>query len=247
MTTQPSMTTSSTAPWQGKEVGYGARLGLTLVSAIVLIIAIVSFFIAFGVSMSLLRGTALPDSTTTSIITVVIVIGVCIGSVGGLVMLWPYTRGPARFTPSYGQVPVTTLAHPFEVRFQRYLWGRSMRGKGTVQFTPESLVVAGHVEPHALFQLGIVLVVTILPLVLFGFGLGIIPALIIAYYVGRRRVERSIPYAELRGLEIKGRVVTVRATGSPGVITFAAAHTDGERLYRELLLRFPAALGGWQG
>lgn len=235
------------APWEGKEVGYWARVGLALLGALLLIVLLVSFFIVFGVGMSLIRGTSMPDSFTTNLIAVAIAAVVCLGSLAGLIAIWPYTRGPVRFTPAYLPVAPTALGQPFEVRFQRYLWGRSMRGKGTAQFTPEGLTIAGHIEPHALFQLGVVLALTFLPAFFFNFGLGIIPALLIAYYVGRKQITRTIPYAALHGLEMKGRQLSVGSDEAPKRIALAVAPIDGERLYRELLPRFPAALGGWQG
>jgi hypothetical protein len=122
-----------------------------------------------------------------------------------------------------------------------------MRGKGTAQFDADGLTYAGHLEPSGLFQIGIVLLVTFLPLFLFGIGVGIIPALIIAYYVGRKRVSQTVAYSDLRDLQVKGSRVTFRRTDAPKQVTFAVIPSDGERLYRELLPRFPAALGGWMG
>ncbi len=242
------MTSSGTLqPWEGKELGYGARLGLLLLSALLLIVAIVSFFIAFGTGASLVRGTALPDRTTSNILIMIVATGICITSFGGLRIMFPYTRGPASFTPAYGTIAPTTVGHPFAVRFQRYLWGRSLRGSGTVQFTSEGLTIVGHLEPNALFQIAIVLLVSILPQVLFGFGLGIIPALIIAYFVGRKQVTLTILATSVRAGEVKVRQVTLYREQSPKVITFAVAAVDGERLYRELQPRFPAALGEWSG
>lgn len=247
MTSQPTHLARTAAPWEGKEVGYAARLGMMAATILLLIVMLVSFFIAFGVGTSLASGHPLPDSFTTNLLTVSIAALVCVGSLAALVFIWPYMQGPARFTPGYGAVAASTLAHPFEVRYQRYLWGRSMRGKGTAQFTPEGLFIEGHVEPHALFQLGIVFTLTFLPLVLFGFGLGIIPALIIAYYAGRRKYSWTISYEGLHDVTVKGRQVALRTDGVPKRISFAVASADGERLYRELLPRFPGALGGWQG
>ena len=234
-------------PWESKAVSYGARLGLMTLTILLTIVMVVCFLVAFGVGASLVRGDSLPDSTTTNIIMVAITAGVGILSLGGLVLIWPYMQGPARFTPIYGLVAPTAAGQLFDVSFQRYLWGRSMRGKGTVQFTPEGLSIAGNMEPHALFQLGVVLVLTILPAIFFNFGLGIIPALLVAYYVGRKKVSRTLPYANLSSLTVKGRQLTVRCDGTPKSTSFAVATTDGERLYRELLPRFPATLGVWQG
>lgn len=122
-----------------------------------------------------------------------------------------------------------------------------MRGSGTVQFDADALTLAGHLEPNALFQFGVVLLITFLPLMLLGFGLGIISALIIAYYVGRKKITRAIPYGNLRDLQVKGSRVTFRSADTPKQISFVVAQVDGERLYYELLTRFPGALAGWMG
>jgi hypothetical protein len=65
--------------------------------------------------------------------------------------------------------------------------------------------------------------------------------------VGRRKYSWTIHYAGLHDLIVKGCLVTMRTEGTPKRISFAVAPTDGERLYRELLPRFPAALGEWRG
>ena len=239
------MTATPTPPWVGKDLPYMARLGLMLLNAVLLIIAIVGFFIAFSTATSVLSGRTQPNQVTTDLLFAVVGGGLCIACIGGLIVIVPYTRGPAGFITTYGAIPATVVAHPFEVRFQRYLWGRSLRGKGTVQFNSEALSVSGYREPHVLFQLGIVLLITILPQVLFGFGLGIVPALIIGYFIGRKQVTLLLPYTSLRDLQVKGRQVTMRTDQSPAVISFAVAASDGERLYRELQPRFPSALGGW--
>lgn len=234
-------------PWESKGASYAARLGLMTLAILLTIVMIVCFLVAFGVGSAVVRGDNLPDSTTTNIIMVAVTTGVGILSLAGLVLIWPYMQGPAHFKPAYGLVDPRGLGVPFEVRFQRYLWGRSMRGKGIVLFTPEGLSIGGNMEPHALFQLGVVLALTILPAIFFNFGLGIIPALLIAYYIGRKKISRTIPYSSLSALVVKGCQLTVRCDGTPKSISFAVAPSDGERLYRELLQRFPAALGGWQG
>ncbi len=234
-------------PWRSKELSYGVKLALMFVCALLLIILIVGLFVVIGVSGELMRGRTAPENVRSNLIAIGIAFAMLIGGLCGLLLLWPYTRATTRFTPSYGALPPTTTAAPFGVKFKRYLWGRSMRGGGTVRFDADALTIEGHVEPHALFQIGIVLLLTFLPLFLFGIGLGIIPALIIAYYVGRKQISRPIAYGELRDLRVEGSQVTFRTAASPKQVSFAVAAIDGERLYRELLPRFPAALGGWVG
>jgi len=235
------------APWQERQLSSGAKLGLLTLAALLLIILLVSLLVFIGVGGAFLRGETDPQERTADIIGLAVVAGLFFAGLAGLIFVWPRAQADTRFTPGYGVIPPTSTGHPFEVRFRRYLWGRSLRGNGTIQFDSDHLVIAGHLEPHALFQLGIVLVLTFLPLLLFGFGLGIIPALIIAYYVGRKRMQQTIGYHAIRDLTVKGSRVTFHSDTTPRQTAFSVAGVDGERLYRELLLRFPADLGGWQG
>lgn len=244
---QPLAPHVAAPPWQEKQLSYGAKLGLTLVSALLLVILLVSLFVVIGVSGDLIRGGNTPQTVRSNLIAVGVAALLLVASLAGLIVIWPRTRSTTRFTPAYGAIPATTAGHPFEVRFHRYIWARSMRGKGTVQFQPDGLTFAGYLEPSGLFQIGIVLLVTFLPLLLFGIGLGIIPALIIAYYVGRKKVTQTVPYSELSDVQITGSRMTFSRADAPKQVSFAVAPTDGERLYRELLPRFPAALGGWAG
>lgn len=246
MTSLSPLHTSTPAPWQVRERSYAAKLGLTFLLALLVIVLLVSFFIVVGVGGILARGDQ-PDDVQANTIAVVIAGGLFLGSLAGAVALFPHTRATTRITPSYAPVPPTQVGHPFDTRFRRSFWGRSMRGKSEVRFDPDGLKVSGYMETHALIQLAIVALLTFLPLLLFGVGLGVLPALLIAYYVGRRRIERTIPYSALSELRVKGCEVTVRSSEAPTRITFAVAAADGERLYRELLPRFPAALGGWMG
>ncbi|MDZ4721802.1 MAG: hypothetical protein SH847_25360 [Roseiflexaceae bacterium] len=118
-----------------------------------------------------------------------------------------------------------------------------MNGKGSARFDTDALVVEGWLTPHPLVQIAVVLVVTITPIVLFGFGLGLIPALIIAYYLGRKKVTLSIAYIGVRDLKMKGCVASFSTpSGPPSKVSFATAQSDGERLYREMQLHVPAAL-----
>lgn len=245
---QPIPNTTVAPPWKKiKELSYGAKLSLLIVCAFLLIILLVSLFVVIGVLGELSGGRATPPDVPSSLIFLGVAFVLLVGSVIGLSKLWPLTRTVTRFTPSYGVIAPTTSAHPFEVRFHRYLWGRSMRGGGVVEFHPDGLNFSGYLEPSGFFQIGIVLLLTFLPIYFFGTGLGLIPALVIAYYVGRKKITLTIAYSELRDLQVKGCYLSFRYAGVPKQVTFAVAHVDGERLYRELLPRFPAALGGWIG
>jgi hypothetical protein len=224
-----------------------ARVGLMTATVILLIVLVTSFIIALLVGISLLNGSGRPDSFTSNLIAVVVSSVVFVGSLVAIIAIRPYTTGPANFKPSYGQIAPMEADQPFEVRYQRYLWGRSLRGKGTAQFGPQGLTVTGHIEPHALFQVGVVFALTFLPLIFFNFGLGIIPALAIAYYVGRKKFSRTFDYHRLGAPVAKGRRLTLRSDETPRQIDLVVARVDGERLYREVQRYFPAAIGGWQG
>jgi hypothetical protein len=89
--------------------------------------------------------------------------------------------------------PPQTVAHTFEVRFERAGIGRSMVGKGTLRFADDALHLEGWRSPNPLIQIGIVLALTFIPLLVLKIGLDLLPALIIAHYVGRKRLSFAIP------------------------------------------------------
>jgi hypothetical protein len=157
-----------------------------------------------------------------------------------------HVSAPNRFTPSYGQVAPTLAGQPFEVRFQRPRWSRSFRGKGMLRFEADQLVLDGTLEPSALFQIGIVVVVTLVPLLAFGVGLGLLPALLLAFLLGKKKQSRTVLYSSVSDLVVRGCRATFTTPGdAPNKVALYVAQQDGERLYRELAQRFPAALGGW--
>lgn len=241
----PPPQSAVTPPWQAQTLSKGAKFSLLTVCALLLIVLLVSLFIAVMAIITLTSATAAAENTRSNLIALGVAALVTLGSLAGLIVLGPKTRATTDFTPSYGAIPSAAIGQPFDVRFNRYLWHRSMRGNGTVRFDADGLTYAGHLEPSGLFQLGIVLLVTFVPLILFRVGLGIISALIIAYYVGRKNVTQSVLYNDVSDLHVEGSRVTFRRAGVPKQISLAVAQVDGERLYRELLSWFPAALGGW--
>lgn len=247
MRSNPQPLQQAATPWNTRELSYGAKLGLIVLCAFLLVILLVTLFVFIGVSGALVRGETLPDTLTANLIALAVDTLLFIASLVGLIVLWPRARASTRFVPSYGTIDPMARQAPFEVKFRRYLWGRSMRGTGTVVFGDEALTIQGDLEPHALFQIGIVVLVTVAPLVVLGIGLGIIPALILAYYLGRKKITTVIPYHNLHDLQVVGRDVTFLNSGPTKQVSFTVAANDGERLYRELLSRFPAALGGWTG
>src|SRR3954469_14783987 len=92
------------SPWKDKQVSYGAKLGLTLVFALLLIILIVTLLVAVGVSGELATGRTAPQNVTSNLIAVGVAAALFVGSLVGLIVLWPYTRAATRFKPSYGAI-----------------------------------------------------------------------------------------------------------------------------------------------
>lgn len=226
----------SAPPWKERHLSYGAKLGITLVCGLLLVAAIIAA-IVLSVTLS-------DASGGLGIWLPAVVSGGILGaSLIGLVVLFPYATAARRFVPRGALVPATALAQPFEIKFTRLSTARTMRGDGTLRFDEVGLVFEGYREPHALFQIGVVLVVTLVPLILFGFGLGIIPALLIAYFLGRRRITQTVPYTALRELQLEGCRLSFRCDGlRPRKVKLRVAERDGERLYREIGPRFPGAV-----
>jgi hypothetical protein len=161
----------------------------------------------------------------------------------GAVKLYPIVAAPTSFKPSYGAVPTDVAGHPFEVRYKRQFWGRTLAGKGAVRFAPEGLVLEGHLSTHTLVQLAIVFLVTILPLVLFGVGLGFIPAILLAYYIGRKRIAQPVPYGDVCAVALRDcHLAFELPRDAPKRVELDVAIADSERFYRELQTRFPAVV-----
>jgi hypothetical protein len=245
MITQP--TTTGKPPWLERQLPYGLKLLVTFGAALLLIVALASGITWLALIPSALINGPGPRDTIGSMVTMGLVItGLVVVSVGGLIALWPLASAPTSFKPSYGAVPATAAGLPFEVRYRRAGWGRMLSAKGTLRFDADSLQVAGMLTPSPVFQIGVLLVLTVLPIILLQVGLGIIPALAIAYYVGRKRVELALPYHDISDVTVKGCLLRLRTPGTPRQIALYVSATDGERLYRELEARYPAALGGWR-
>jgi hypothetical protein len=109
-------------PWAKPAVGYLARLGLMTAVILLIISMIISFLITFGLSRSLVLG-ELGGSMLSNLIGITIAALVGLASLGGLIVVAPRVGAAPTFKTSYGQLPPTELGHPFEVRYQRYLWG----------------------------------------------------------------------------------------------------------------------------
>jgi len=243
MSTQPpSGPDSGTPPWQQKQLSYGLKLLLTFVVVLLLIVVIVTLFTMIAALSSVIGGRSAPGNPNSSLIALLVSVVLFGGSLFGLIKLYPLVSAPTNFKPTYGAIPADMRGHPFEVRFRRNAWSRSFSGKGTIRFDADTLLVEGYLTPSALFQLGVVLVVTIIPIVVLGIGLGLIPALILAYFLGRKKLASNIAYVDIRDLGLQGcRVSFVNGDEIPRKVDFYVATPDGERLYREMQARFPAA------
>jgi hypothetical protein len=240
---------ATTPPWQEKSMGYGLKLLITFGFLVSLIFAISSLFVVIGVVGSMARGSIrATGSVWGDMLPLLIAVVVLVISAAGVIVLWPLVRRPTSFRPSYGAVPADLAEQPFEVRFRKPLLARSYSGKGTLRFEPGQLVVDGALAPSAWLQIGVIVLLTLLPLLIFGIGLGIIPALLIAAVIGRKKLSLAIPYAEMRDVTMNRLQLGFRRDGDgPSQITLYVSPLDGERLYREVAQRFPAAPGGWVG
>lgn len=227
MTTQPPA-------WQATRISYGGKLGIATIFLLLICFAVSLVFIAFGTIHELFNPSELSSASTSLIaigITLVLLAACCFG----IYKLFPSTRKLTDFKPSYGSIATDVEGQPFEVRFQRADGGRNIMGKGKVQFTPGGLLVEGWLTPSALVQIGIVLLVTIIPMVICGMALGIIPALLIAYYVGRKNLNLTLPYSSLLDPKLHDGSLSFRlATPPPKKVMFYVALSDAERLYREV-------------
>lgn len=245
----PILSGSTQQPWQQKQLPYGLKILCMFGAALLLITALISGITWIGIVPQMIIKGPGPRDTIGSMVTLGLTLtGILAVSLFGLFKLFPLVSAPTSFKPSYGIVAADLAGHPFDVKYQRGGWGRSMSRTGTLRFSPDGLLIEGYLTPSPLFQLGIVAVVTLIPLVVLGIGLGLLPALIIAYYAGRKKIAQTIPYLTIRDLSAKGCKVTFKNPGAqPGQVTFCVATSDGERLYRELQARFPAMMIGGQG
>lgn len=234
-----------TYPWQIKEMSAGLRF---LVLLGIMVLVLIAIGTAFGVLIGL--GVLFSSTTDTFISNLLIVVGNLVlagGSITALIFLFPQARKPPRFAPKTGIIDPTRTAAPFGVKFEPRAFSTSLRGDGSVTFTDNDVTVSGTVPPNGLVQLGVILVVTVLPLAIFGCGLGILPAIIIANYIGRKQVTVPVAYSQMMVKGVKGTTVEMSApAASPNNFRFRVSSTDGERLYRELYKRFPQAVSQWE-
>ncbi len=174
-----------------------------------------------------------------------IAIPVCTSCIFGVVTLLPASRRPVDFTPDLS-VPPEAEGQPFDVRLAHKGSGQSFSGTGVVQFFPDHMTIDGTHEINGSIPFGIFVAVT-LALKLFGpqvwSAIGLLPALIVARYIGRKKIVQTIPYHAIRGITVDGNTVTLACPGlSPSKSSFYVASADGPRLHGELHPRFAALL-----
>lgn len=226
-----SNTTLNKPPWEDNELSYTTKLFASLLVIMWLLVVIGVACYAF------LLVSSPPGTVTTRSNTTVQLIGSFVIVVGGIFAffkwMYPFTNQPTKFMPRNSIFSADQLGQNFEVRFMRAR-GRTFYGKGDVRFAEKGFVINGTLPPPVGVQLLVILVVTVVPLIIFRFGLGLLPALLIAQFIGKESVSVQIPYEAMQ-LVPKGRTITITALSSlPRNIKFRVATTDGERFYREL-------------
>lgn len=222
--------------WETTDLPFIARLSLRIVCAILLFTVLMSAIPILRASNTLSSDEFFQIGNILSLLlsTILVILGIA-----GIYFIFPFTRSQGNFSPSYGLIIPTELQAPFEVQFRHNIVGRSFQGRGFVQFAPEGLRIEGILEPSAWFKLGIVLLVTFIPLIVLKIGLGIIPGLFLANYIGRKQIVVTLPYGILSDPQIKGRVMSLTNEQVPKKISFLVARNDGERLYNEIERRYP--------
>lgn len=242
-------TTNGTQPWQERQVNYGLKLLVVFGFLLLVILAMTSGFTLIAVLISSASsGVQITGNFWVDYFPLLLALGVFVVSLYGAILLRPLAAAPTGFKPSYGQIDPQLAGQPFDVRFPEPRLARAFRGKGKLRFEGEQLVLDGTLAPNAAFQLGMVVLLTLVPMLVFRVGLGIIPALLLAFLLGKKKLSRAVPYADVRDLVVKGCRVSFSCTGDkPNTVVLVVSQQDGERLYRELARRFPAALSGWVG
>lgn len=151
--------------------------------------------------------------------------------VGGVMMLQSSYTDARQFTPKYDPVPPHHLGAPLAVRFRRNPLWRSLAGKGTIQFDQGHLSIDGSLIPHVLRRIGSAALTTFM---LLAFNMRT-PKM--------QPVQQAIPYTAMHDVRVRGAEVSFTYPGNvPETFTFRVSVQDGERLYRELDLRFPGAV-----
>lgn len=233
-TNKAKHTTNVQPPWQDREVTSLFKVfgftGLVIV-----------FFVFLGVA-------AIPigmiKNPTTQGIAWLVALGI---DVYIFYLLWSQFLSPAtKFTSDWEHYAPDKLGAPFEVRFESN-YSRTFVGKGMLSFKDAGIEIEGYMPPSLLYQIGIIVVVTVVPLIFLGIGIGIIPALFIAQYLGKKEALSWMPYHRL-SLKLKGRSAMLhQSSATPAKVSLRLASQDGERFYRELNAHYPQALAQFPG
>lgn len=233
-------------PWNKKGVTPAVKIVAVLG---ILTLLCVAFYAVIPLITTLIMAISEPGlmaEPKTLVFSLLIPLGVLGLCVFGLRKIRGYAYAPGDFKPKASPTASNLPGQPFEVRFAKMLISRSFSGTGTVKFDEEHMVLDGTLPPNIGLQLGIIVVVTVVPLVLFGFGLGIIPALILASLIGKEKTSRRVLYRDILDLSVKERIVSASCSGEgPNKFKFRVASFDGERLYRELYHHYPEAVAEW--
>ena len=229
------------APWQEKGIQPIVKM-----TAVFTIIAILFFGLLPTVSNLIIAPIMTGQSLWAGLASMLLGLLIVAGLLLGVKKLWRYAAGPSDSKLKSTTLMAQELGDSFAVRFDRLRSTRTFNGTGSARFTETHMVCYGTMEPSIVYQLGIIVVVTLIPYVLFGVGLGLIPALLIAYYTGRKEMARYIKYEEIQSFSLKGRSANVRCSGEfPNRVKFRVAPHDGERLYHELFIHYPEPVSFW--
>ena len=217
----------------------GKKMAIFFGMFMLFIPALVSGIVTLSMLSTIFRGEFEAGNLTFWLIYVVI----CAVCTFALIKVRPFFRRPVDFSPRFSNVAPGMYGYPFDVRLQRKTFGPAFEGEGVVQFFPDHLIIDGHRDTHGAIQLAIFLVVTVVPLVTIGGGLGIIPAAVLAKYVGRKKLIQPIFYQQIRGIKLDGNIATVDCPElNPAKSVFYVASVDGARLHAEINPRFAALL-----
>jgi hypothetical protein len=243
MSTISQKNSNASYPWEKKVIKPGLK--------ILAVLGLLFFpFCAFPQILSALIVLPLSSFSDNPILSLVLLlIGVALLglSVWGMIKIWRYAAAPTDYKLPVSSSDPRLLGHSFTVKFGKIATSRSFTGSGSLRFSDEGLRLSGRAEPTVIFQLGVILIVTIIPLVIFGWGFGIIPALLIAAYFGREDMDLTVPYDAIQKLAIDGRNVVLDCPPhKPKKFKFRVALGDGERFYRELYNHYPQATTAWQ-
>lgn len=157
----------------------------------------------------------------------------------GASFLWSssYLRSPVSLTGE--RFGADRLGQPFQVRFYRYHWGESPMGEGTLQFSPEGLLLnTARFRYHLFLQLSLFVVLFMLCYTFLG-ELGIFLTLLCFELVERffkKPKQYLIPFTELKLYWKSPYYAIFKSQQKPVQIDCSIAEADWQRFERELEL-----------